>query len=104
MTYAISERLGAPMLMLSQMTAVIGQKAQEAAMRTQFQDLSMTTDAAPGRAREMTVNHDPAISVASDLAGAGRPLSATERTRHRPPREAPFPTRLESTAPPPHGK
>lgn len=51
MTYAISERLGAPMLMLSQMTAVIGQKAQEAAMRTQFQDLSMT-DAAPGRAEK----------------------------------------------------
>jgi hypothetical protein len=95
--------LGVPMLMLSQMAAVTGQSTQETAMGTGFQDLTVTTDAVPGRAGDMTVN--PTMLHPLPVIRGRWPAAASDRADPPlPSKGGAVPRRAQTTAPPPHRK
>ena len=52
-------------------------------MSAQPPDLPITADTVPGRRDALTASPSPAVPAASGPVGAGPPLSATARTRHR---------------------
>ena len=52
-------------------------------MSAQPPDLPITADTVPGRRDALTASPSQAVPAASGPAGAGPPLSATARTRHR---------------------
>ena len=52
-------------------------------MSAQPPDLPITAGTVPGRRDALTASPSPAVPAASGPVGAGPPLSATERTRHR---------------------
>ena len=52
-------------------------------MSAQPPDLPITADTVPGRRDALTASPSQAVPAASGPVGAGPPLSATERTRHR---------------------
>ena len=52
-------------------------------MSTEPPDLPITADMVPGRRDALTASPSPAVPAASGPVGAGPPLSATARTRHR---------------------
>ena len=52
-------------------------------MSAQSPDLSVPADTVPGRRCALTASPSQAVPAAQSPAGGGRPLSATERTRHR---------------------